>query len=97
MYQLIYRLHRRHDSAQVRRARKTGLTADEIVSVLVSRYRKKNDRDFIDKCYHVLFDRPADATGMRMYLAILLEGKSRREVVRSLIRSPEFRRIYFNR
>ena len=97
MNALIYRMHRRHDSAQVRRARKTGLTADEIINTLISRNRKKNDRDFIDKCHHVFFNRSSDAAVMNMHLKTLSEGKTRRDVVRSLIRSPEFRQIYFNR
>lgn len=97
MNELIYRLYRRHDIPEVRRARKTGLTFDEIVYALIENNRKKNDRDFIDKCYHVLFNRPADDAGMSLHMKALSEGKPRRQVVRSLIRSPEFRRIYFNR
>jgi SAM-dependent methyltransferase len=48
------------------------------------------DADFVEVAYQRLLARPADEGGRRHYTAALAAGDSRANVLRALIRSPEF-------
>lgn len=49
---------------------------------------------FLDRCYALVFDRPADAGGRDYYLGRIAEGASRFALLRGLIASAEFERRF---
>jgi SAM-dependent methyltransferase len=53
-----------------------------------------SDSEFVEQGYQWLLGRPADAEGKQWHLAQLAANAARTEVLRSLLRSPEFRTRY---
>ena len=61
---------------------------------IVTEMKGRPDADFLARAFNVLFNRPPDRVASFRYFEKLARGTWRRDVVDSLIESPEFARLY---
>ncbi len=73
---------------------KRSITAADLSDRLVSDSKRLTDVEFVERCYAVFFERPADELARRRWTDKLARGMWRRSVADALVSSDEFARKY---